>query len=60
MKRDKYSVKIRIAIVVTILLIAPTALGIGVYLKDSLTNNIADTEKVTRSEIQITEEDSKE
>lgn len=60
MKKDKYSIKICIAIVVTVLLITPTALAIGVYLKDSLTDNIANKEEITKSEIQTVEKESKE
>jgi len=47
-RSDKYSRKIRIAIVITVLLIVPSALGLGIYLKNKLPG---ETQKPTTTEI---------
>lgn len=35
-KRDKYTRKIRLAIIITVLTITPTALVLGIYIKNKL------------------------
>ena len=54
MKSDRYSKKIRVAIVITVFSIAPAALAIGEYLRDSLTQNAND---VLKTEIELRQKD---
>lgn len=53
MKRDKYSTNIRIAIVATVLLIAPASLALGEYLKESL----VDADKNVKTEFPLSNEE---
>jgi len=53
MKRDKYSKNIRIAIVATVLLVAPGALAIGEYLR----GNLVQVDIDVKTEVPSTEKD---
>jgi len=53
MKRDKYSKNIRIAIVATVLLIAPASLALGEYLKE----NLVDADENVKTEFPLSSEE---